>query len=264
MREFNQFLINNISLTKSSLAIGSGIALIACLSSNANAQTFVPADIIWLIDTSGSMGGDINQIKLRVGQFNKAMMGAGIDAQYGLVEFADGETLTQDIVPFPVFNAPGGAFQTISTSGGTERGSQAVNVGLANATFRPNSVKNFILVTDEDDDSNPTQFNNARTGLPDNNALFNFIGVPGTGNTNARYGVLASENGGAAFNISAFRNNPDPFFENFINTKVEEIIENNPNPSPSVPEPSSLTMLGVLTLFGGTKIAQKALAKSSG
>ncbi|WP_156183468.1 PEP-CTERM sorting domain-containing protein, partial [Crocosphaera watsonii] len=36
------------------------------------------------------------------------------------------------------------------------------------------------------------------------------------------------------------------------------------NPSPSVPEPSSLTMLGVLTLFGGTKIAQKALAKSSG
>ena len=66
MREFNQFLINNISLTKSSLAIGSGIALIACLSSNANAQTFVPADIIWLIDTSGSMVDDINQIKLRI------------------------------------------------------------------------------------------------------------------------------------------------------------------------------------------------------
>ncbi|EAZ89996.1 hypothetical protein CY0110_20675 [Crocosphaera chwakensis CCY0110] len=236
-----------------------------CLVPEANAQ--ISADILWLVDTSGSMAGDIAEVQTRIGQFNDVMMMNGIDAYYGLVEFGSGETLTQDIVPFSTFNASGSPFMTISTGGGFEQGSEAINVGLANANFRSNSVRNVILVTDEDDDSDLTEFNNAIASLTASNALFNFIGVPGVGNTDSRYGVLANDFSGAAFNILDFRNNPGPFFDNFINTKVQEIIENAPeNPpeqTPSVPEPNSLTMLGVLSLFGAKKMTQKVLTKNN-
>ncbi len=209
----------------------------------------VSADIMWIVDTSGSMNGDINEIKARIGDFNTAMVNAGIDAHYGLVEFGGNSgngstsgtaTLFQDVVDFATFNAVNGPFSDLSASGGgTERGSLATSVALS-ATFRPNAVKNLILVTDEDDDSSLAQFNQAAADLTANNALFNFIGRPGIGNTDARYGTLAANNGGAAFDILAFRSNPGPFFDAFINTKVQEIIDNDP--TNAVPEPATMVL----------------------
>ena len=49
--------------------------------------TTIPADIIWVIDVSASMGGDLNQVRTRIGQFNTAMVNNGINASYGLMEF---------------------------------------------------------------------------------------------------------------------------------------------------------------------------------
>ena len=208
----------------------------------------VSADIMWIIDTSVSMNPDIQDIKSRMQQFNNAMVNAGIDAHYGLTEFGgvsdNGNTngtasLFQNIVDFNAF-VNGTPFANLNAQlGSVERGSLAVTTALNNATFRPGSVINLILVTDEDDDSSLAQFLAADAALTQFGALFNFIGVPGTGNTDARYGTLAANHGGAPFNINDFRNNGDPFFENFANTKVQEIIGSNP-----IPEPTTMLLFG--------------------
>lgn len=200
----------------------------------------VPADICFLIDTSASMTDDINEVKARIVDFNTAMVNAGIDAQYCLVEFGGTSgngatsgtaTLFVDVTDFTTFNTPGPApsfSQTSASGGGIEEGSTAVIEALSQATFRQGSVINLILLTDEDDDSAVGDFNQANTDLGTKNALFNYIGVPGVGNTDARYGVLAANHGGSAFSIVSFRANPGPFFNNFIDTKVQEILEMAP------------------------------------
>ncbi|NEP47197.1 MAG: VWA domain-containing protein, partial [Okeania sp. SIO2H7] len=145
-------------------------------TSIAKATSFIPSDIVWLLDTSGSMGGDINEVKSRIGDFDQAMIDSGIDARYALVRFGGNETLIQDLTDFSTFTTPGSPFNLLRTNGGgTERGSRAVNVALANTSFRPGSVKNFILVTDEDDDSSFGDFSAASLSLTETDTLFNFI-----------------------------------------------------------------------------------------
>ncbi len=203
-----------------------GLLILLCLTLAGPVRAAAPADILWVIDTSGSMAEDINEVKLRIQNFHTAMVNAGIDARYGLVRFGGSDTLIQNIVPFAEFTRAGGPFATLTDNGGgTENGSRAVMVGLQQATFRPGAVINVILVTDEDDDSSAADFSRAATELRNRSALFNFIGVPGEDNTDARYGALASSFGGKAFRIEEFRANPQPFFASFVDTKVREIVE---------------------------------------
>lgn len=195
-------------------------------STFATAQVYAPADILWVIDRSGSMGNDINEVKARVQDFHNAMTAAGIDARYGLVRFGGTNQLIQNITTFDDFNRAGGPFRSLTDNGGgTERGSAATVLGLRQATFRQGSVINVILVTDEDDDSSSAEAASAVTELRSRGALFNYIGVPGVGNSDARYGSLASSFHGRAFRIVDFRANPQPFFESFIQTKVTEIVQ---------------------------------------
>lgn len=185
-----------------------------------------PADILWVVDTSASMNDDIAEVKARIQDFHSAMTSAGIDARYALVRFGGSDTLIQDVAEFSVFNRTGGPFRNLTANGGgTERGSNGALVGLQQANFRPGAVVNVIVITDEDDDSSASQYAALTAALQSRRGLFNFIGVPGTGNTDARYGVLANSFGGRAFRIGDFRTNPQPFFTSFIATKVQEIIQ---------------------------------------
>ena len=189
------------------------------------ARAASPADILWVVDTSGSMGNDIAEVKARIQDFHNAMTSTGIDANYGLVRFGGGNTLIQNITTFADFNRVGGPFRSLTANGGgIEQGSSATLVGLRQATFRPGAVINVIVVTDEDDDSSAADFAALAVELRNRGALFNFIGVPGEGNTDARYVLLASSFGGRAFRINDFRTNPQPFFANFIDSKVREIV----------------------------------------
>ncbi len=202
-----------------------GLGTCLALGLGGTAQAAAPADILWVVDTSGSMGDDIAEVKARIQEFDNAMVSAGIDARYALVRFGGNDTLIQNFTTFADFNRAGGPFRSLTANGGgTERGSNATLVGLQQATFRPTAVTNVIVVTDEDDDSTAAQFTTLSNTLQARRALFNFIGVPGVGNTDARYGALANSFGGKAFRVTDFRNNPQPFFTSFIATKVQEII----------------------------------------
>jgi hypothetical protein len=220
-------------------------AVVISLGSVATTQAAILADIIWVIDTSGSMGDDINQVKQRIVDFNTAMTGNNIDAQYGLVRFGGTASLIQDITSFATFNAAGSPFQLLTDNGGgTEDGSAAIQVALG-ASFRPDTVRNIILITDEDDDnsSNRTNLNTALAGTSANE-LINVIGNPND-DSNNYYRDLAPANGGLFFNILDFRDNPAAFFTNFINTKVKEIINEGGGGNNNVPEPASLMLMGV-------------------
>jgi hypothetical protein len=218
------------------------------------AHSAIVADIMWIVDTSGSMGDDINQVKQRISEFDTALVAEGIDARYGLTRYGGAPSLIQDLTTILDFTRAGGPFQTLAANGGsTEDGSLALETAISGATWRAGSVRNLILVTDEnDDDTNNRPSLTTLLAGTTANELINIIGNPNDDAGNY-YRDLAPANGGKFFNILDFRANPAPFFTNFVSTKVAEIVEDfcklNPNDpqcqGSNVPEPGSLALFGL-------------------
>lgn len=186
------------------------------------------ADVVFLIDNSGSMGAAIATLVSQLLTFDQEMQNANIDANYGLVQFprpsSNAPQQTQDIVDFATFTAPGSPFLNIAITGAIENGSEAVSEALNNFdpsttfNFRPGARQVMIMLTNEDDDSNNAAFNTALADLLANNALFYAICTlpPFTSdNTLQTYGVMATSTGGQLFSLNQFQNNTGPFFVAF-------------------------------------------------
>lgn len=199
----------------------------------------VMADIVFIIDDSRTMKKDIPSIKALLSTFNDAMVANNVDAMYSVIKFGYVEkNLTgADPVDFADLAVPLSTLK--GRSGNPERGSSAVSLALSSVTFREGAVPNVILITDEDDDSRTIRFTQANADLTALGAYFNFIGKPGVGNTDNRYGVLAADNKGQGFSISSFRSNPAPFIDDFINVKLAEIGD------VPTPEPTTLVLLAI-------------------
>ncbi len=117
---------------------------------------FRPADIVFLVDNSGSMGGEINNVKIYARAFADSLEAIGIDWRMGAIRFGQSANsgnpqvhgacqLTGDINVFKDWVDSWYAY------GGREPGLQAVIDGMC-YNFRPGSSRHFILVTDEDSD----------------------------------------------------------------------------------------------------------------
>ncbi len=221
-----------------------------------NTLEFSPVDILFIIDTTGSMVNDIMEAKNRIVEFNSPMTNVGVDAHYGLVGFGSqmgsgSVDLLQDIVDFETFNAPTGVFQNLFVGGGNEVGTRATHIGLTSATFRTSSTINVILITDDHDRSGPNSLIDADQSLTNHNALFNFIGRPSFGNTDNTYGMLTTNHAGKAFDILEFRNSPDEFFAKFIAYKLQEILNLIP-PVAVIHASPNLSTPGYLITFDGS------------
>ncbi|MCK5123511.1 MAG: VWA domain-containing protein [Candidatus Pacebacteria bacterium] len=115
------------------------------------------ADIVFLIDTSGSMGNAITEVKNNVNVFADALAVSDVDYRLGLVRFGQSSNgghpelfndgnLTDDADQFKGF------VSSLSATGGYEPGFLALRMAAQGFNFRPGSQKVFLLISDEDSD----------------------------------------------------------------------------------------------------------------
>ena len=115
------------------------------------------ADIVFLIDTSGSMGDAIAGVKANVTDFATQLAASSVDYRLGLVQFGqsassgdprliNGGSLTADTTQFATW------VNGLTATGGTEPAFLALRTAAQQMAFRPGAQKIFILITDEDSD----------------------------------------------------------------------------------------------------------------
>lgn len=109
-------------------------------------------DVVFVLDTTGSMGVKINNLKNNIISFAKQMEDNKIDARFGLVEFRDISCSEKTIDHGFFYNSVDlkNELSKISASGGGDIDESAVD-GLETArrmNFRNNAIKHFVLLTD--------------------------------------------------------------------------------------------------------------------
>ena len=153
----------------------------------------VAADVMFVVDESGSMAGEHAFLAGAVTTLDAALQGKGIGAgvtanQYALVGFGTFQhTGGAEQVPHkhPVGGADWGTAADLSSatgglvvSGGTEDGWRGINFGLTQYSWRAGNIaRQLILVTDEernDTDASLT-FNGIKNGLKRNAVVLNAI-----------------------------------------------------------------------------------------
>lgn len=149
-------------------------------------QAPLAADIIVVIDESGSMSGEQRWIgeMIPLLDANLQQYGIGSESQanlYGLVGYGNRSvvprTLLVDGEMLGSVNAFGAASNRLITSGGTEDGWRAIDYALTEYPRRNGAAVNIILATDEDRDNTNSAitYESVRTLLADNRALLNAV-----------------------------------------------------------------------------------------
>lgn len=237
---------------------GAAISAVALLAVPATAQAAPKdVDLLFVIDRSGSMGGEFATLADNIESFFNLLTADARTASVagGLMTFL-GTPQMEQAVTTNVASLKA-AIQGVTVSGGTENGLDALQAGLpggslfASAGWRNNTVKSFILITDEDDDGAE---NYAEVGnLIKNAGYLNNIIVSGGGNEYAPSAVPA----GAVFSLSDFTGDPASFFPAFATAKLGE-IEVTP-PTPAIPVPASIPLLASgLGMVAALRLRRKA------
>lgn len=143
-----------INTTISSGTFYSGISV--DFGSKAYAKPERRADIVFVIDTTGSMGGEINNVKQNIKQFVDILSDNNINARLGLVTYkdiySDGYNSTKNLGWFTDVDNFKNTLGGINVGGGGDRPESAVD-GLEEARrmdYQEFSKKFIILVTDVD------------------------------------------------------------------------------------------------------------------
>ncbi|MCC6216600.1 MAG: hypothetical protein IT376_17195 [Polyangiaceae bacterium] len=136
----------------------------ACQATGATAQSQpVPADIIWAVDQSGSMDQEAQYVQQKINEFANAITTSGID--YRVVMIASTTSGEKICVPPPLAGpgcGNGPRFRLVDVKVDSEDALDRIVYEYPKYSdfLRPNSVKHFVVVTD-DNARSPAQFTSA-------------------------------------------------------------------------------------------------------
>lgn len=241
-----------------------GVAIAAMVMGAQKASAVVMADLVFVVDESGSMGGVQANLRDNVGTFASILSAGGVDARYALVGYGSSTIRPRLLTDL----TDAGTFATVAqgllVNGGTEPAYESIMAALnggpsgpigAGISFRSGAVKNVIIFTDEGSsgDLAGATFSDADNLLSAENALLNGVltsGSAGIFRNGGTLGDLVTTNGGFVFDLNAFNTTDqlviDAFVQDFAQRKLQEIITRGGG----VPEPITATLglmgLGVL------------------
>ncbi len=133
---------------------GSGGAGPTCAAEGAQADAVVlPADIIWVVDQSGSMDKETDYVQKQINTFASAIAKSAID--YRVVMIANPSSGNKICVPAPLGGANCGnaaRFRLVAKTVGSTNGPKiALDEYPKYSDFlRPNATKHFVFVTDDE------------------------------------------------------------------------------------------------------------------
>jgi hypothetical protein len=212
-------------------AVVGAVVLALGLGGAASAAT-IDADLMFVVDGSGSMGDDFTELGLGMTTFVNALQADSRigSVRVGLVRYSLNQllqiNLTDDLTVFDGLSRGKGNFAT-------ENPLHAVDFAVTNSaiSYRPDAVKTVILITDEEGDDWNSYSNAFGSGgsalvalLDDLGFLNNVIHNPGKRGSTENYSQIALPYG-ALFDIMDFRANPMNFLTSFAAVKVQEFVD---------------------------------------
>lgn len=156
------------------------------------------ADIVFVIDVSGSMGDNINQVKNNIVEFGDSLSANGINFRLGLIGY--------EVTPDPIYDFTTNTLEfwnylnQMYVHGGTENALLAL-MTAADFDFRADATRTIILLTDEDidDENNPFSVQDVADELLSKAIIMHCISLE---ELYPVYEQLILNTGGAFFNIN--------------------------------------------------------------
>jgi hypothetical protein len=135
--------------------VSAAVIAVGMWSSSALAAV-VASDVVFIVDESGSMGGEHAFLSDVIDDLDAALLAAGVVTRnYGLIGFGSSNPAPRDVGTAGLNDAATtkADFGSLLLNGGFEDGWAGINYAMNNLTFNAGAATNFILVTDEDRDS---------------------------------------------------------------------------------------------------------------
>lgn len=177
-----------------------------CAVVAARAQTrLAPADVVWVVDSSGSMENEAERVQANLNTFSAALDASGIDAR--MVMITDPDYVS---VPPPLGDDPA-RYMFIDEGIGSHEALEALleQLFLYRPFLRDDAVTHFIVVTDDESDLDATEFHSRMEGLLGRGFTFHSIAsendggdaCPGAAAIGREYDQLSGMTGGLFLSV---------------------------------------------------------------
>lgn len=136
------------------------------------------ADVIFVVDESGSMAGEHAWIANMVTDLDTSLSTAGVtNNRYGIVGFGASNPAPTTVQTWGTAGQASAATGNLVTNGGTEDGWAGISYALNNYSFRSNAGVQIVLITDEDRDNyyGSLSYNSVLAELHAKNAMLNVV-----------------------------------------------------------------------------------------
>jgi hypothetical protein len=248
-----------ITALKKSIIKSAAAAIFLLSSVNASAATV--ADVAFVIDQSGSMGGEFSWLSSSIATISQSIANAGITARYAVAGYertfgpADSRNIYSDFSSD--INNVITATNSVSTYGGREYSYDAAVAATTGFSWNNNAAKVIILITDEGSPQSGESNTETGVGAIMNNGgfLLNVIALERYRDRWDEAAYSTSSGYLGFFDLDYLRTDAAGFTEDFTEAKVTEIIN-----TPQVPIPAAVWLFGsaLMGLLGFARKKQAA------